>query len=67
MVEWLEPMAKSYLHHVTKARIVQALKEAGPDLVCDVNGLKKEALATTAAARLAGTRWLPEPLRGVSS
>lgn len=67
MADWWEPTAQGYLQHVPKAQIIQALKEAGAELAADVDGLKKDALVTTAAARLAGTRWLPEPLRGMSS
>ena len=45
-------------------QIVAALKEAGPELADGgVEAMKKEALVTAAASRLAGTRWLPEPLR----
>jgi len=49
---------------VPKAQIVAALKEAGPDLAGGgVEAMKKDALVTAAASRLAGKRWLPEPLR----
>jgi ParB family chromosome partitioning protein len=64
MAEWWEPTAEGYLNHVPKAQIVAALKEAGPDLSGGgVEAMKKEALVTAAASRLAGKRWLPEPLR----
>jgi ParB family transcriptional regulator, chromosome partitioning protein len=64
MAEWWEPTAAGYLNHVSKAQIVQALKEAGPELAADgVNAMKKDALVVTAAARLAGKRWLPAVLR----
>jgi ParB family chromosome partitioning protein len=64
MADWWEPTAEGYLNHVPKAQIVAALKEAGPDLAGGgVEAMKKDALVTTAASRLAGTRWLPEPLR----
>jgi ParB family transcriptional regulator, chromosome partitioning protein len=43
MAGWWVPTAEAYLNHVSKAQIIAALKEAGPEL--------------------AGTRWLPEPLR----
>ncbi|HEY8711066.1 MAG TPA: hypothetical protein VIM34_24080 [Burkholderiaceae bacterium] len=47
-----------------KAQIVQALKEAGPDLAEDgVGAMKKDVLVVKAASRLAGKRWLPAPLR----
>lgn len=64
MADWWEPTAQSYLNHVPKAQIVQALREAGPDLVDDgVASMKKEVLVVKAASRLAGKRWLPAPLR----
>ncbi|MGE0674674.1 MAG: ParB/RepB/Spo0J family partition protein [Methylibium sp.] len=64
MADWWEPTAEGYLNHVPKAQIVAALKEAGPELAGGgVEAMKKDALVTAAASRLAGTRWLPEPLR----
>jgi ParB family chromosome partitioning protein len=64
MADWWEPTPEGYLNHVPKAQIVAALKEAGPDLAGGgVEAMKKEALVTAAASRLAGKRWLPEPLR----
>jgi len=64
MADWWEPTAEGYLNHVPKAQIVDALKEAGPDLAGGgVEAMKKDALVTAAASRLAGKRWLPEPLR----
>src|SRR3990167_1516272 len=63
MADWWEPTAEGYLNHVPKAQIVAALKEAGPELAGgDVEAMKKDALVSAAASRLAGTRWLPEPL-----
>ena len=64
MADWWEPSAQGYLNHVPKAQIVQALKEAGPDLAEDgVGAMKKDVLVVKAASRLAGKRWLPAPLR----
>ncbi len=64
MADWWEPTPEGYLNHVPKAQIVEALKEAGPDLAGGgVEAMKKDALVTAAASRLAGKRWLPEPLR----
>ncbi|HWH73391.1 MAG TPA: ParB/RepB/Spo0J family partition protein [Methylibium sp.] len=64
MADWWEPTAASYLNHVPKVQIVQALKETGPGLTDGgVESMKKEALVACAAARLAGKRWLPVPLR----
>jgi ParB family chromosome partitioning protein len=64
MADWWEPTAQSYLNHVPKAQIVNALKEADPDATDDgVGAMKKDALVINAQARLAGKRWLPAPLR----
>ncbi len=64
MADWWEPTVEAYLNHVPKAQIVAALKEAGPELAGGgVEAMKKDALVTAAASRLAGKRWLPEPLR----
>lgn len=64
MADWWEPTAEAYLNHVPKAQIIAALREAGPDLAGGgVEAMKKDALVSAAASRLAGKRWLPEPLR----
>jgi ParB family chromosome partitioning protein len=68
MADWWEPTAEGFLNHVSKAQIVQALKEAGPELARDgVEGMKKDVLVNTAAGRLRGTRWLPAALRPPAS
>ena len=68
MADWWEPTAGGFLNHVSKAQIVQALKEAGPDLARDgAEGMKKDVLVNTAAGRLRGTRWLPAALRPPAS
>ena len=64
MADWWTPTAEGFLNHVSKAQIVQALKEAAPGLTADgVESMKKDVLVNTASARLAGKRWLPTPLR----
>jgi ParB family chromosome partitioning protein len=64
MADWWEPTKEGFLNHVSKAQIVQALKEAGPGLAADgVESMKKDVLVNTALTRLKGTRWLPLPLR----
>ena len=64
MADWWEPTAEGFLNHVSKAQIVQALKEAGSEMARDgVENMKKDALVNTAAGRLRGTRWLPATLR----
>ena len=68
MADWWEPTAEGFLNHVSKAQIVQALKEAGPELARDgVESMKKDVLVNTAAGRLRGTRWLTALLRPPAS
>ncbi|HWF78118.1 MAG TPA: hypothetical protein VN694_13185, partial [Caulobacteraceae bacterium] len=58
------PTVDSYLGRVTKARIVQAVCEAkGEPAAQALAPLKKGDMAERAAELLAGTGWLPEPLR----
>ncbi|KQW69867.1 ParB/RepB/Spo0J family partition protein [Methylibium sp. Root1272] len=64
MAEWWEPSATSYLNHVPKSLILQALQEAGVGEGAEkLATMKKTELVTAAAARLAGTRWMPAVLR----
>ncbi len=52
------------LGRVTKARILQAVREAkGRARAERIEHLKKGDMATEAEALLAGSGWLPEPLR----
>lgn len=58
------PTVDSYLGRVTKARIVQAVREANGDQAADALApLKKGEMVERAQELLAGTEWLPEPLR----
>ncbi|NNM55780.1 ParB/RepB/Spo0J family partition protein [Acidocella sp.] len=58
------PNVDNYLGRVTKARILQAVCEAkGEQAAQRLEGLKKGDMAEAAAQMLAGTGWLPEPLR----
>ncbi len=53
-----------FLGRVTKARIVGAVREARGERAADgITGLKKGEMAEKAATLLAGSNWLPEPLR----
>lgn len=59
-----EPTVESYLGRVTKARILQAVREAkGAQSVQLIDHLKKADMAREAARLLQGSGWLPEPLR----
>ena len=61
--EWT-PTVDSYLGRVTKARILQAVREAkGEHAAQLIDHLKKGEMAERAQELLAGSGWLPEPLR----
>jgi len=58
------PTVDNYLGRVTKARIVQAVREAkGAQAAQAIEPLKKGDMAERAQEMLAGSGWLPEPLR----
>ena len=56
--------ADNYLARVTKAQILEAVREAkGDDTARLIEHLKKGDMAREAERLLQGTAWLPEPLR----
>jgi ParB family transcriptional regulator, chromosome partitioning protein len=58
------PTVDNYLGRVTKARIVQAVREArGEDSAQLIDHMKKDLMAREAARLLERSKWLPEPLR----
>ena len=58
------PTVDNYLGRVTKARILEAVREAKGDAAAQlIDHLKKPDMAREAERLLAGTGWLPEPLR----
>ena len=58
------PTVDNYLGRVTKARILEAVREAKGDASTQlIDHLKKPDMAREAERLLAGTGWLPEPLR----
>lgn len=64
MAKWWRPTAASYLGRVSKARILEAVKEGvSSEAAENLAKLKKDALVALAEERLAGTGWLPEILR----
>jgi ParB family chromosome partitioning protein len=64
MAGWWQPTAQSYLGRVSKARILEAVREGvSPQAADNLAKLKKDALIAHAEERLAGKRWLPAPLR----
>lgn len=58
------PTVENYLGRVTKARILEAVREAKGEASSQlIDHLKKPEMAKEAERLLAGTGWLPEPLR----
>jgi ParB family chromosome partitioning protein len=58
------PTIDNYLGRVTKARIIQAVREARDDDSAQlIDHMKKDLMAREAARLLEGSNWLPEPLR----
>ncbi|MBY3425012.1 ParB/RepB/Spo0J family partition protein [Rhizobium laguerreae] len=58
------PTAGNYLGRVTKARILQAVREAKGDQAAELIGhLKKTDMAREAERLITDSGWLPEPLR----
>lgn len=65
MQRWWQADADRYLAHVNKALILEAVTEArGKDAAAKLATLKRDALIAEAGKLLAGTGWLPKPLRG---
>jgi ParB family chromosome partitioning protein len=58
------PTVDAYFGRVTKGRILAAVREAkGSAAAVRIAHMKKPEMASAAEALLAGTRWVPEPLR----
>ncbi|RVD46252.1 chromosome partitioning protein ParB [Mesorhizobium sp. M4B.F.Ca.ET.169.01.1.1] len=58
------PTARTYLGRVTKAQILDAVREAASeDAVDRLSALKKQPMAEAAEQLLAGTGWLPSIMR----
>jgi ParB family chromosome partitioning protein len=58
------PTVDNYLGRVTKARILEAVREAKGEAAAQlIDHLKKPEMAKEAERLLAGSGWLPEPLR----
>jgi ParB family chromosome partitioning protein len=55
----------NFLGRIPAALVLEAVTEAkGKDVAATLNGLRKDELIAQAAKLLAGTGWLPKPLRG---
>lgn len=65
MADHWNPGCDNFLARIPAALTLQAVTEAkGKDAAATLTGLKKDALVAQAAKLLAGTGWLPAPLRG---
>ena len=63
MTAWFTPTAANYFGRVSKAAIIEALREVKGAVAPAWSGMKKTDLATLAERAISGTGWLPEPLR----
>ena len=63
MTDWFKPTAESYFSRVSRTQILAAIDEAKGEHAPSLDKLKKSELAARAEQLLAGTGWLPEPLR----
>ena len=64
MTAYWQPTAETYFSRVSKSRIIEAVSEAvSPEASRRLEGAKKDVMAESAETLIAGTGWLPEPLR----
>jgi len=63
MTKWFTPTAENFFSKVSKARITQALSEAGKPPAVEIAKLKKAEMAAFAEKEVQSTGWLPEPVR----
>lgn len=64
MQDWWQPTADTYLARVSKAQVLEAVKEGvTPEAAENLATLKKADLVARAEERLSGRNWLPAVLR----
>jgi ParB family chromosome partitioning protein len=64
MTGYWRPTVRTYLGRITKARILEAVREAvSIDAADQMANMKKQGMAEAAEQLLVGTGWLPAPLR----
>jgi ParB family chromosome partitioning protein len=63
MKVWFTPTAANYFGKISKTLIVDALREVKGAIAPALSDMKKADLAALAEREIAGTGWLPEPLR----
>lgn len=64
MRQWWTPTVDGFFQRVPKAMLVSAVTEAGVTAPAPFDSVKKAEAARMAAQALAGSGWLPEPLKG---
>jgi ParB family transcriptional regulator, chromosome partitioning protein len=63
ITKWFMPTAENFFLRVSKSKIADAMAEAGNPISADGMKGKKAELAALAESKIAGTGWLPEPVR----
>lgn len=63
MAKWFVPTAGNFFSKVSKARIAEALAEAGKPPSAQTVNLKKADMAAFAEKEIRDTGWLPQPVR----
>jgi ParB family chromosome partitioning protein len=63
MNRWFAPTAENFFGRISKPQIASALAAAGKPADTGKLNLKKAQFAAEAETEVAGTGWLPEPVR----
>jgi ParB family transcriptional regulator, chromosome partitioning protein len=63
MAAWFTPTAANYFSRISKAAIIEALREVKGAVAPAWSNMKKADLAALAEREVAGKNWLPELLR----
>ncbi len=63
MTRWFQPTAENFVDRISKACISEAMTEAGRSPDSTKLAMKKVQFAKVAELEIAGTGWLPQPLR----
>ena len=63
MHDWWTPTAEGYFAHVSKAKVLEAVRAFAPEQAVRLLKFKKDALASEAERLAVGTGWLPDMLR----
>ena len=68
MAQHWSPTAESYFARIPKAKVIEAVAEAvSPEAAGRLGGMKKAQLVASAEQLMAGTGWLPAPLRSAQA